>query len=193
MKNVKRTVISIILLLIAGTALSAGLFYTWKKFTRIQTEKKRETVTSQIEKVAELTVLKNTYSDVISIKKSAVAGLAKAYSIVKYTGVIRAGIKDFSRIKLNFSPDGKSIDVLLPHAEILGNGIIEQEVFDEKTSIFVPITTQEIFDEIASAMSLSEDRLIHSGYLIEADVYAKQLMSAFLTAAGYEEINIEMY
>lgn len=193
MKNIKRKIICLLLLILVASALAAGLFYTWKKITQVQIEKKRETVTSQIEKVAELTVLKNTYSDVISIKKSAVAGLAKAYSIVKYTGVIRAGVKDVSRIKLDFSQDGKSIDVLLPHAEILGNGIIEQEVFDEKTSIFVPITTQEIFDEIASAMSLSEDRLIHSGYLIEADVYAKQLMSAFLTAAGYEEINIEMY
>lgn len=193
MKKAVKVLIKIFVILVIVAALAAGAYFGWKKFTIVQIDKKRTSVSNQIEKVAELTVYKNTYSDVVAIKKSAAKGLAKSYSIVKYTGVIRAGIEDATRIRLDFSEDGKTIKALLPHSQILGNGIIDQEVFDEKQNIFIPITTEEIFTEIEKGMELSEERLIHSGFLTEADIHAKELVSAFLMAAGYQNVIIELY
>lgn len=193
MKKAVKIIISILTVILILTALASAVYFGFKKFSIIQIEKKRISVSSQIEKVAELTVYKNTYSDIVSIKKSAAKGLAKSYSIIRYTGVIRAGIQDASGIKLEFSEDGKSIKAVLPHSQILGNGIVEQEVFDEKQNVFVPITTEEIFAEITKGMSQSEDRLVHSGLLKEADLYSKELVKAFLLAAGFEEVTVELY
>ncbi len=193
MKKAVKILIKIAVILAAAAVLAAAAYFGWKKLTSIQIEKKRVSVSNQIEKVAELTVYKNTYSDIVSIKKSAVAGLAKSYSIVKYTGVIRAGIQDASRIKLDFSEDGKTVKALIPHSEILGNGIIEQEVFDEKQNIFIPITTEEIFTEIEKGMELSEERIIHSGFLSEADLRSKELVTVFLMTAGYQNVIVDLY
>lgn len=193
MKKAVKIIIKTAVILVSVAAIAAAAYFGWKKLAFIKIEEKRISVSNQIEKVAELTVYKNTYSDIVSIKKSAAAGLAKSYSIVKYTGVIRAGIKDASRIKLDFSEDGKTIKALIPHSEIIGNGIIEQEVFDEKQNIFVPITTQEIFTEIEKGMEFSEERIIHSGFLTEADVRAKELVTTFLMAAGYQNVIVDLY
>ena len=180
----------LIVMVIVFVALCIG-FYAYHQFSIVTMEKKHMTLASQIEQVAELTVLKNTYSDVVCVKKTAVGGLAKAYSIIKYKGVIRAGVKDVSQIKMSFSKDGKSITVHVPKAEVLGNGLINQDVFDEKNSVFIPITTEEIFAEINSGMQKTQEECVKDGFLDEADVQVKKVVSGLLTAAGFTEITIE--
>lgn len=181
-----------VLIVVAAVIVALCIaFYAYHQFTIVTIEKKHMTLASQIEQVAELTVLKNTYSDVICVKKTAAGGLAKAYSIVKYKGVIRAGVKDVSQIKMSFSKDGKSITVHVPKAEVLGNGLIDQEVFDEKNSVFVPITTEEIFAEINSGMQKTQEACVKDGFLDEADLQVKKVVSGLLTAAGFTEITIE--
>lgn len=184
-------IIRICIFIILAAAVSIGAYFGLKKFKSVQIEKKHLAVTSQLEKVCELSVLKSNYSDVICIKKTAAAGLAKAYSIVKYSGVIRAGIKDVSLIKLSFSDDGKSVKAVIPHCQILGNGLIKQEVFDEKQSIFIPISVNEIFQEIQTGMKETQANLTQSGFLNEADQQAKLVVSSFLSAFGYDSITVE--
>lgn len=183
-------VVKIGITLVAVCILCAGAFYGYKKFTMVQIEKRYMNVSSQILHVAELTTLKNDYSDVVCVKKQAAGGLAKAYSIVKYRGVIRAGIRDVNKIKIHVSSDGKSVAVSVPKSEVLGNGLISEEVFDEKKSIFVPITTEEIFKEITVGMKKTEAACVTDGCLAEADVQVKKVITGLLSAAGFTNISV---
>ena len=176
--------------LLCAVILCLACLGVWYKIRQVKVEHLHSLVYSQIEKVCELTVIKYNYGSVVLPKKSALNGSIKAYSIVKFSGVIRLGISNLEEMQITVSPNGKMVDVLLPHAEILENAIVSEEVFDEKRSIFIPITTQEIFDEIKSEMERTEDALLHDGILDEADERIVLLVKAFLSANGVRESTV---
>lgn len=176
------------ILLVAAICFSASYFYL-KKFTEVKTESKTALVDKQLSFCQELVTAKYRYSDIITLKKS--SGFAKSYSIIKYTGILRVGIADFTDITYDLSIDEKTITLHVPQAELLGNELVSQEVFDEKRSIFVPITTQEIFDEIAQAQSDAAEDMMAEGILDEARNYAVKIISQFMYAMGFEEVIIE--
>lgn len=146
-------------------------------------------VTQQLLSVQELITQKYRYSDIITLKKS--LGFSKSYSIVKFTGIIRAGIEDLSSIKYKISSDKTAITLNLPHAKVLGNEIVAQSVFDEKRSLFVPITVQEIFDEIDSVRNSIAEEVVGEGLLDEADSEAKKAVSQMMYALGFESVIVE--
>ena len=136
-----------------------------------------------------LLLKKYRYSDIITLKKS--LGFSKSYSIVKFTGIIRAGIEDLSSIKYKISSDKTAITLTLPHAKVLGNEIVAQSVFDEKRSLFVPITVQEIFDEIDSVRNSIAEEVVGEGLLEEADSEAKKAVCQMMYALGFESVIVE--
>jgi hypothetical protein len=183
------TLLFSVYILIAITAIIT-VVVMGKKTQTVDTTANYMAVYSQMIQVAELTTVKNNYSDVVCVKKIFAGGLSKAYSIVKFSGVIRAGIRDTAAIKCTVSPDGKSVTAAVPHCEVLGNGLVAQEIFDEKKGVFVSVTAQEIFDEISKGMSKSQENAVAGGLLDEADVQVKQVMTALLTACGFSEVTV---
>ena len=171
-------------------AFGCGTFwFVSKKFTKffeVDKETKTALVEQQLSYCQELVTAKYRYSDIITIKKA--AGFAKSYSIIKYTGLIRAGIADFTDVYYELSADEKTVTLRMPKAEVLGNDIVKQEVFDEKQSIFVPITTQEVFDELDAARQIALEDMLAEGILNDAQEYAKKIIRQFLIAAGFEEV-----
>ena len=133
--------------------------------------------------------MKFQYSDIVSLKKS--MGFSKSYSIVKYSGIIRVGIENLLATDARITKDGKEVRIKLPPVTILGNDITKQEVFDEKQSIFVPITTQEIFEEIENAKIQMEQDMIAEGMIEEAKKYTEKVIEQFLYSAGFEKVKIE--
>ena len=131
------------------------------------------------------------YTDVIAIKKQAALGLTKSYSIVKFSGIVRAGIQNIDDVSFTISNDRKAIRLTLPSAELLGNEIILQRVFDERQSIFVPITTQEIFDEIELAKEDSASEIISEGLLDDADKRAEEYITQLMKTLGFEKVIID--
>ena len=177
------TIITIgILVIIAGCV---GL----KKFNKPVEEKRYALIDKQLSYCQELVTLKYRYSDISAIKKS--SGFARSYSLVKYSGVIRAGIADVTDISYNVSIDGKKIFLTIPEAEILGNEIVKQEVFDESSSIFKPITTKEIFEEIKKSQDETCEDLIAEGLLDESRNYAINILTQFMHSIGFEEVIIK--
>lgn len=146
-------------------------------------------VTQQLMSVQELITQKYRYSDIITLKKS--LGFSKSYSIVKFTGIIRAGIPDLSKIEFKISHDKKSIRLKVPKSEVLGNDIVDQAVFDEKRSLFVPITTQEIFEEIDSVRNSIAEEVVGEGLLEEADRDAHKVIMQMMYSMGFEAVQIE--
>ncbi len=177
------TIVAIALLVLGA------LYVGYKRFSVVKTENKVALVDRQLSFCQELVTAKYRYSDIISLKKS--SGFAKSYSIVKYSGLIRAGIADFTDVSYSISLDGNTITLNVPQAEILGNEIVSQSVFDEKQSVFVPISTQEIFDEIERAKAEALEDMIAEGILDDARDYAIRVITQFMLALGFEDVRIK--
>ena len=176
----------IIILLVIFVGAS---YFAITKLTKVEKESKFAMIDKQLSYCQELVTAKYRYSDIVTIKKT--SGFAKSYSIIKYNGLIRVGIADFTDISYKLSLDGKTVKIKLPEAEILGNDILKQEVFDEKNSIFVPISTQEIFDEIDNARFQTQEDMLAEGILEDAELYAQQIIRQFLLSLGFEKIVFE--
>ena len=180
---------SIIVIFILGCLCFWFLSVKLGKFVEVKKESKTALVDKQLSFCQELVTAKYRYSDIITIKKA--AGFAKSYSIIKYTGLIRVGIADFTALSYELSADEKVVTFKMPECEVLGNDIVRQEVFDEKQSIFVPITTQEVFDEIDIARQIAQEDMLAEGILKESAEYAKKIIRQFMIAAGFEDVIFE--
>lgn len=180
----------IFILILVGAVVYGGKM-AWQKLGEVKTEKSSAIVFRELEKCAELATIKNSYSDVISIKKSRIAGLAKTYSIVKYTGIIRGGISDISKAKISVSNRGKCVKVELPPVEVLSNDISAIEVFDESSSAFVSISVQEIMAEIRFNQESASAGILETGFLEEAKSHAKEITETILFASGFEDVSVK--
>ena len=189
-KSVCKILTKIILILALLAALFFGGKFSWQKLGEIKTEKSSAIVFRELEKCAELVTAKNTYSDIISIKKTRIAGFAKTFSIVKYTGVIRGGIKDISKAQVKISERGKKARVILPKMEVLSNDISSIEVFDESKSIFVSISIKEIMEEIRFNQETASTEILETGFLSEAESHAAKIFESILYASGFKEVEV---
>ena len=184
--------LKILLILVAVAFLSLGGKFGWKKLGEIKTEKGHALVFRELERCSELVTAKTKYSDIVSIKKTRIAGFAKTFSIIKYTGTIRAGIRDITKAKIKISNRGKSAKVILPKIEILANDISSIEVFDEGKSIFVSISLKEIMDEIHFNQENASTEIMKSGFLEEAENQAKRIIESILYASGFSEVEVSV-
>ena len=185
---IKKIFFRVILILCLVLVLLCGGWIAYKRFSVVKTENKLALVDRQLSFCQELVTAKYRYSDIITLKKA--SGFAKSYSIIKYTGIIRAGIADITDVSYSVSLDGKTITLIVPPAEVLGNEVVSQSVFDEKQSIFVPISTQEIFDEIERAKAEAVEDMVAEGVLDDAREYAVKIITQFMLALGFEEVKI---
>jgi hypothetical protein len=187
---VKKFFLKIVLVVVVVCALAFGGYFGYKKLMRTKVERLRAFVTQEISFCAELVVSKAAYSEIVSIKKSAMAGFARSYSIVRYSAVIRMGIEDVTQSGVYVSPDAKSVYVRLPPLEVLGNDVTGFEVFDEARNIFVPIRTQEIFDEIGKSQDEALARVLGEGLKKESEDHAVGLVTRILSAMGFRNITV---
>lgn len=184
-----KIILRIVTILVVSFVLVLSAYFLWTKISEVKVMKNRAMVDRQLSLCQELVVEKYRYSDIVTIKKA--AGFSKSYSIVKYKGIIRVGIADVTDISYSMAPNGKKITLSVPQAEILGNEIVSEEVFDEKQSIFVRITTQEVFDEIENAKNEALEDMQAEGILKDANDYAKEIVKQFMYSAGFEEVIIK--
>lgn len=177
------------LLLIASIVVA--LLFLWQKFSQIEVEKKYALVSQELQRCSELTTVKVSYSDIVTLKKSAVMGMAKSYSIVKFSGVIRCGIENLGDSRMYIDEGGKGIVLRIPVAKVLGNDIKEIYVFDEQQSIFIPITTQEILEQVELAREETLKKTLDSGILAESEQQARALLTTILSNMGFLRIDIQ--
>ena len=76
--------------LLFAVLIGAALLYTYKQYEKHKFTALSALISSELMYCAELTTVKAVYSDVVTLKRRHVLGLAKSYSIVRYSGVIRA-------------------------------------------------------------------------------------------------------
>lgn len=181
--------IKIILVLVALIAIAVGGFVAWQKIQQRNVTVMATTLYEQIEKVAELTVVKDRYETLLKIELE--SKVVKPRMLVKVEGVIRVGVDDLGKLEVNMSPDGKSVTIKMPHTRIIENSIENQEVFDDKTYLFARVTTQAAFDAIKNSMREKEEVLIQKGILAEADEQLKAVVSGIATSFGIEDVTFK--
>ena len=179
--------VTIVLIAAAVFALAA---FAFGKLQKVRVQNKRTAVERELAECAELVLYKMRYSDIITIKKR--GAIAKAFSIVRYEGVLRAGIENIRDAEVIVSPDAKSVVVKIPPTVLLGNDIQSQEVFDEQQRLFTRIGTQEIFEQIDAAKREAADEILADGLLDDADQRAKQVVSALLKPLGFRSVIVEI-
>lgn len=181
----------VIVILVLALIVMCAIFFTARKITQDEIDKKSTLVSAQLEQCQELTTVKHNYMSIVTVKKTRLAGFAKAFSIVRYKGVIRAGMADISQAEIKVSKKGKKVSIKLPDCTIIGNDITQLEAFDESTSIFTTITSQDVFSEINADKEAMLLKMQNEGILDEAYNHAVKLITAMMTCAGFEEIEIE--
>ena len=154
-----------------------------------KTEVTSALIKDQLSYWQEFVTFKYRYSNICTIKKT--GRLFSAYTIVKYSGIIRAGIADITECDVKISEDGKKLEIKLPEVEILGNEISSQEVFDEQKNIFMSVKTQEIFDKIEEDKMRAQEDLLTDGLIANAKDYAKKIITQLFLTAGFEEVLVE--
>ena len=179
--------VTIVLIAAAVFALAA---FAFGKLQKVRVQNKRTAVERELAECAELVLYKMRYSDIITIKKR--GAIAKAFSIVRYEGVLRAGIENIRDAEVIVSPDAKSVVVKIPPTVLLGNDIQSQEVFDEQQRLFTRIGTQEIFEQIDAAKREAADEILADGLLDDADARAKQVIAALLKPLGFTTVTVEL-
>jgi hypothetical protein len=188
---VKKIFLKILFAAVVIGALACAGYFGSKKLMSVKVEKLGALVSREISYCAELVVSKTAYSEIVTIKKQdELVGLARSYSIVRFKAVVRMGIADITRSGVGISPDAKTVYVNLPPLEVLGNDITEFEVFDEKQSIFVPIKTQEIFDEIRERQKEVLIGILRDGFKAESERHAVALVTRVLSAMGFENVKV---
>ena len=180
-------VVTIVLIAAAVFALAA---FCLSKMQAARVQNRRAAVERELSECAELVLYKMRYSDILTIKKK--GAISKAFSIVRYSGVLRAGIENIRDAEVVVSPDAKSVVVKIPPTVLLGNDIQSQEVFDEQQRLFNRIGTQEIFDQIEAAKQEAADEILADGLLDDADARAKQVISALLRPLGFRSVIVEI-
>ena len=196
MGSIKRKIIWTFISLIFILALACGLTYGFYLLRDKLSKQKYESLTvlaaQEIKQCAEMVSIKSVYTDIITVKKTGALGMSKSYSLIKYSGTIRAGIEDITAATFDISEDRTAIKLSIPPSVVLSNDITNQQIFDESNNVFSLITTQEVFSEIDVARKKQELELIRSGFLNEADEYNKQLLTRIFSAMGFKYIDIEI-
>ena len=176
------------------TLLVAAVLFCGKlagdKLFSVRVQNKRAAVERELAECAELVLYKMHYSDIITLKKR--GAVSKAFSIVRYTGVLRAGIENIRDSEIVISDGGRKLLVKIPPCVLLGNDIASQEVFDEQQRLFTRISTQEVFDQIEIAKREAADEILADGLLDDADARAKQVVTALLKPLNFESVTVEL-
>ena len=180
-------VVTIVLIAAAVFALAA---FAFGKLQKVRVQNRWAAVERELSECAELVLYKMRYSDILTIKKK--GAISKAFSIVRYSGVLRAGIENIRDAEVIVSPDAKSVTVKIPPTVLLGNDIQSQEVFDEQQRLFTRIGTQEFFEQIEIAKREAADEILADGLLDDADQRAKQVVSALLKPLGFTTVTVEL-
>ncbi|MBP5520125.1 MAG: DUF4230 domain-containing protein [Treponema sp.] len=182
-------IVSILTVCLVLCAISYFGYLKFADFFSVKTNNQIALIDRQLSLCQELVTAKYRYSDIITMKKT--SGFAKSYAIVKYSGLVRVGIEDITDVSYSVSLDGKTITLSVPAVEMLGNEIVSQSIFDEKRSLFVPISTQEVFDEIEKAKNQAAEDMIAEGVLEEAQDYAIRIITQFMYSLGFENVKIK--
>lgn len=195
-----------LLAIVLGVFVVIAAIYLYQKGGLLKRETIRTSDLSLLQEnlveLSEWTTLKYEYSNVIISRTEKKLSLlcitdvnyAEAIKLIDYSGYLKAGT-DLSKAQLSYDEVSNKLLVRVSKSRILDN-VVETEktrVEDIKGNLFSDYPTQIVFDEINTHKKQLEEEKISEGFLEEADIRIRQLLTSFLRARGYENITIELF
>lgn len=187
-KNIKWILILVIVI--------SCVFYLKSFTTKQQIERKSDFVSEKLVSISELATARYDYSNVISIKDSlsfkdiSIPFTEKSF-VIKYTGYITAGL---DLTKATFTINKDILNINIPQCTILSHTVNEDEiyVFDEKTSIFNPLTMDDMLKEILDEKSKTEAEVVGEGFLDQVTVDTLQLLEEIFSNSDFKEVKVNV-
>lgn len=154
-----------------------------------------ETIRSGMTDIGELATEEYWFTQVETFDKSKTAQLfnitfdlplTRTKFVYSYDGVIKAGI-DFTGTEVEKDELKRLITITLPKSYILSSEIDYDSfrLYDEKTSIFNPLSVKDVSDTNREMLRSAEKDAIAKGLLDRADKNAEKLVKNFLRG-GYD-------
>ena len=196
-KYIRRVVIAIILLLVAGGVGFLAAKKIFEDRTVIETVEKEVFIEKEVEitsdiieeelkDIGELATEEYDYTGVETYDESKSFNgfeipFTQSKFIYSYDGTIKAGI-DFNDIHVEKDDLKKLVTISLPGAQILSSEIDEKsfQLYDEKNSIFNPISVSDVNETVVRLKESAEQKAIDKGLLERADKNAQTLIKGFV-------------
>lgn len=179
-------------LLLSSIALLAVVFFGSRAVLgRIEEKRKRQAfdnlTSSSIDRIAELSVLEYRYTDVMELTRPFFVG-GGSFSLVRFSGAVKAGIRDVSRMAVEYDPSEDAVSIVMPHSEIIENVVDAESLrfWDIRRNLFVPISTEAKLQEIGVFKERVAGDLRASGFLEDADARASEIIKAMYSSIGPE-------
>ncbi|MGL4731167.1 MAG: DUF4230 domain-containing protein [Clostridium sp.] len=188
----KSKIISLLLILTLFFIISLSFSFSlkWKK------ETSSEVIFQQLVDINELVTVKYDYSNIISLKNNLkfndlnIPFTEKSF-ILKYDGYIKAGVSlKESKIKIS----GTNATLSIPNSKILDHVIYEDRIsiLNEKDSLFNPLKSSEVFNELCKSKNEKENELIDENFLLEVNKSTEKYLKNFFKNLGYD-VDINFY
>ncbi len=154
-------------------------------------------VVLQVRAIADLSTVTSYMSTVVEAQKARVGNVIVERLLLVACGRVKAGI-DLSKLRdedLQISPDGKTVTVRLPKAELQDVYLIDDStqpcttrVYDRTNLIILSPTLELEGQAREQAVKAVREMAIQSGMLREANRNARAIIERVLLAAGFEKV-----
>jgi hypothetical protein len=151
----------------------------------------------QVRAVADLTTVSTLMSTIVDVQQARIGNIVYEKLILIACGRVKAGV-DLSKVQeqdVVASPDGVTVTVRLPKAEIQDTYLIDDpsqpcttRVYDRTNLILLPETKEMEGQAREEAVKAIRDMAVQSGMLTEADRNARAVIERVLLLAGYEKV-----
>lgn len=189
----RRTNYSALLMLALALVLAFMLYRT--KYAQSRQLYDSSVIMEKISYVKELSLVKYSYSGVISFTDylrfiNLQVPMTEKSFLIKYTGYVKAGI-DVS--KTTVSVKGKTVKIGLPKPVIQETVIDEKslQVFDESMNILNPIKVADYQKAIVAEQNKIKQDALAKGILTESSDQAHKFITSLLEELGFEIIEID--
>lgn len=156
-----------------------------------------EVISTEIKDIGELATIEYLYTNAAKFEDSKQiknwnVPLTKKSFIIKYDGVIKAGV-DVNEITLEIDEVNKVLTVYVPEAKILSHetDMESVELLDEKNGLFNTVTVDDKIQLDKEVEKEMEERAIENGLLEKAQANAENIILNLISATpGIEEYEI---
>lgn len=152
---------------------------------------------NQVRALADLTTSSLLMSTIVEANQARVGNIVHEKLVLLACGRVKAGI-DLSKLKdadVKSSPDGVTVTVRMPKAEILDAYLIDDSnqpcttrVYDRTNLILLPATKDLESQAREQAVKAIRETALQSGVLGEAERNAQTVIERVLLLAGYEVV-----
>lgn len=155
-----------------------------------------EILQEKLQDIAEMNTYSYLCTDVVQYSDSKEIGgvtlpLTEKNIILKYSGVVKTGIRDLAAAKI--SVDGDDITIALPEVEITGVELDNRsfELLDESDNVFNPVTSEDINTAQLNLKDSMISRAEEMGIMEMARQNAETILKSILQEA-YPSANIQV-